>query len=532
MTTQDRNRFSRGVSSGIVGALLFSALTFVPSFNAPAAVAAPKPEITWEKCPDTVTNPEAQCGRITVPTYYSNPRAGTISVGFVKVAAQDPNKRRGALFGNPGGPGGDAYNYVAGKIMEWPEAIKQEWDFIGVQPRGLEGSTPVKCDFGAVNLSDSLLQEGKSTRQMCEKGSPGYTRALTTENTARDWEMVRRALGYDSISIMGLSYGTLLGSTYATLYPQHTDKVVLDSAMDPSLSWNGILKSQKKGYNRALNDFFEYVARNNHRFHMGSTPLAAYQYWSNKVVRESGTNPTVVPPAARIGDLPKEVQFLGKPGADTMTQTGQARVTVENLFRSATKPGASQLKSKTLLLTRSLLPLPAQWEQLVKHINGTKQYPDEFPSASPTEQKKVGKKFLNAMIMQQLLMCNENAYPADPTRLPEYHWNNLITQDPFSAPLLRYESGAACNGTGAHTKAPRISGARLKHRPLQLSGTGDPQTPYAHRGTMARAMRAHLVTVHGPGHGHVGAGNDQVDNLVVDYLRTGTTTARHAKGLH
>ena len=41
-----------------------------------------------------------------------------------------------------------------------------------------------------------------------------------------------------------------------------------------------------------------------------------------------------------------------------------------------------------------------------------------------------------------------------------------------------------------------------------------------------------MVTVHGPGHGHVAAGNEVVDDIVVDYLRTGTTSENSAPGLH
>src|SRR5699024_8160724 len=83
----------------------------------------------------------AECGRIDVPTYYSNPSAGNISVGFVRVKALDQSAKRGVLFGNPGGPGGDAYLYAANdQAFAWPEKIRQEWDFVGVQPRGLSWS--------------------------------------------------------------------------------------------------------------------------------------------------------------------------------------------------------------------------------------------------------------------------------------------------------------------------------------------------------------------------------------------------------
>ncbi|WP_311201190.1 alpha/beta hydrolase [Corynebacterium sanguinis] len=65
---------------------------------------------------------------------------------------------------------------------------------------------------------------------------------------------------------------------------------------------------------------------------------------------------------------------------------------------------------------------------------------------------------------------------------------------------------------------------------MQISGTGDPKTVYSGHRTLADAMGAQVVTVHGPGHGHVAFGNKVVDQIVVDYLRTGQTQATDAPG--
>src|SRR5699024_9715634 len=82
--------------------------------------------IKWEESPVHFSLNSAKCGRIDVPTYYSNPSAGNISVGFVRVKALDQSAKRGVLFGNPGGPGGDAYLYAANdQAFAWPEKIRQ-----------------------------------------------------------------------------------------------------------------------------------------------------------------------------------------------------------------------------------------------------------------------------------------------------------------------------------------------------------------------------------------------------------------------
>jgi len=104
-------------SSKLAATLGAAALTM--GITAPIATAAPapapqaaKPAISWEDCPEQVDIDTAECGRIEVPTYYDNPKAGTISVGFVRVPAANPGARRGALFTNPGGPSGDAYEWA------------------------------------------------------------------------------------------------------------------------------------------------------------------------------------------------------------------------------------------------------------------------------------------------------------------------------------------------------------------------------------------------------------------------------------
>lgn len=390
--------------------------------TAPIAAAAPapapqatKPAITWEDCPEQVEIDNAECGRIKVPTYYDNPEAGTISVGFVRVPAANPGARRGALFTNPGGPSGDAYGWAGNTAFPWPQAVRDEWDTIGVQPRGLPGSAPVKCDATATNdpLQGSL-QVGKLTRDACEKHTPGYTNSLTTANTLQDWEMVRRALGEEKIDIAG-TYGTHLGSAYATEYPEHTGKVLLDSGMSPKLAWNGIFASQQRGYEKGLHDLFGFIAKNDAKYHLGTTPLQVYEKWSQKVAREAGVRPTVLPPNAKIGDLPPGLEFAGQPGADIMTATGPLRVQAEFLSQKIQHPNAVQVSSPLLVMTRDIVPVPAQWDTFAKHLNGSEPMDAEQPN--PEALRKQQESLAQAMNMQNLIVCNENIPSTAPARV-------------------------------------------------------------------------------------------------------------------
>src|SRR5699024_7725753 len=154
---------------------------------------------------------------------------------------------------------------------------------------------------------------------------------------------------------MGLSYGTFLGSTYATLYPEHTDRVVLDSAMKPSAAWNGLLASQEAGYNNALNDFFTWMADNNATYKMGDTPLKLYERGTGVGALEEGARPPAMPPGAVSGELAPGLEFAGQRGADVMPATGPLSGQAENLRDSAPNPGANLVYSVTLILARGVV---------------------------------------------------------------------------------------------------------------------------------------------------------------------------------
>lgn len=511
-----------------VAAAVASAAIAAGVIAAPAANAAPGPKITWEKCPPHVDAKGAQCGRINVPMQYDNPKAGNISLGFVKVPAQVPSARRGVIFGNPGGPGGDAYGYFGNSEQQlWPQELRNEWDLVAVQPRGLAHSTPLNCadpkissPMDAVRLEiEANLNSGGVTRDLCERTRPGYTKTITTYNNARDWDMVRWALGEDKINIIGLSYGTYLGASYASMFPHRTDKVVLDSAMNPNDQYQKLMADQQGGYERALHEYFAWVALNNDKFKMGDTPLKAYQYWSNVVVRQTGTNPTVAPPPARVGDLPPALAFSGQAGANALSAAGRARVEGEGIVSRMLNPGANQANSELLGLTRMFLPMPAMWGTLAGLTNGSIPA-DQGGAPDPVMQREAETQQLAALQLQSVQFCNENLSPADPVLVPSYYWA-MHTGDIFTMAPSGLGSGLACNGAPPVTGKVPLDGSKLAVRPLQINGTRDPQTLYGGRFGIANPMRSHLVTVHGPGHGHVGYGNPAVDRQVLNYLRTG-----------
>lgn len=108
---------------------------------APLAAAEPAPsgDLRWESCPaEYQLDPASdQCASVTVPRNYAEPDAGTIDVLVTRHRAEDPGSRKGVLFTNPGGPGGDAIGSNRMFVDVLPGAVRAQWDVIGVQPRGL-----------------------------------------------------------------------------------------------------------------------------------------------------------------------------------------------------------------------------------------------------------------------------------------------------------------------------------------------------------------------------------------------------------
>lgn len=311
--------------------------------------------------------------------------------------------------------------------------------------------------------------------------------------------------------------------------------MVLDSGYSPSLMWNELMATQKGGYERALHDFFAWVAANDSTHHLGTTPLAAYQSWSRKVTAESGTNPTVVPPAAQLGDVPAGFEWAGQSAADLMTATGQQRVQLEGLASQVTNPGANQSHSPTLMMTRQLVPMPKLWDVLARHIEGTldEQELKDISGVpdSNTELEQLAKDQLVSVTMQNIMICNEATTPAHPERYPEYLWFNYVTGDIFAAPPATFDSGAFCQGAAPITQVPSLDGSQLATRPLQLQSLGDPQTVFGKFGQMAEQMNSHVVQVDGSGHGQVGMGNPVADQLVAEYLHTGSVEATEIPGI-
>jgi len=481
-----------------------------------------RPAITQEDCPEYVNKPGTSCGRMDVPMDYSNPDGKKISVGFIKAAATKPEKRRGVLFINPGGPGGSVYHQfttVEGypdTTPRWPKEVREEWDIVGVQPRGLEGSTKLECEEVNAGPIDQIQRSGGLIKDACDAKMPGYAATLTTENTARDWDQVRQAMREEKISIYGNSYGTVLGSMYATTFPEHTDKVVLDSGYNPDNDHS----EQVDGFRKAAHDFFGWVSQHDDVYHMGTTPRAVYKSWAERVRQETGVTPTFPPPAAEEEDLPDALGSTGSIGTEAMTRVDPTAVKAEGLLTQLTHPGSKQNQSASMQLLSMGLSQPALWPWVAGKLSSAE--PVTLPDKVLEALSEVGN-------MPLMVECNDRAHPVHLDRMISGLWGQTVIGDPFSDIDLT-SSGMTCSGITPEHPAPDITGEKLAVRPLQIQGTSDPNTPYETFNKMATAMRSHVLTVDGPGHVQISTDNPQLGPVITEYLRTGTVNQTRIPG--
>ncbi|MGA0145191.1 MAG: alpha/beta hydrolase [Ilumatobacteraceae bacterium] len=227
--------------------------------------------IAWDDCLDGV-----ECGYLDVPLDYDDPDGETISLYVARHLARDPERRIGSLLVNPGGPGfgGSILAFAATQI--YSDAILDRFDVVGWDPRGTGESIPaIDCvdDYDLWFTEGDITPDTDAEKQagidllrqyvdLCEKSNPGILDHAGTNNTARDMDSLRRALGEETISYFGFSYGSELGAVWVTLFPDTVRAAILDGAADPDADPIEASVQQLRGFEEAISRFLERCSRN------------------------------------------------------------------------------------------------------------------------------------------------------------------------------------------------------------------------------------------------------------------------------
>ncbi len=443
-----------------------AALTLVVTL-APAAVAAPALE--WTACGDGF-----ECATATVPLDHAKPYAGTTALAVIRSRATDPARRVGALFVNPGGPGGSAIDLVRDGASVFSEELRARFDIIGFDPRGVGQSRATKCFTHEDQQKAILDAKARPTavdfrqavttaarfNEACRLGTGEFLRHLSTENVARDMDLLRAAVGEDKITYYGMSYGTFIGTVYANLFPNRVRRLALDGAVEPDSYVNRPQEFDRRqtiALDQAVNRFLEWCETTGCAFGAGD-PKGAYR----KLVDLLEAKPLQLPDGRLVR------------GYDVL---------IDSVYRMFNR---------------------AAWPRLATMLAAAEQG-DGSAFGRITSQES----FTDLMAANVAVECADRRYPG----LGQVHANirRTIAEAPTVGPVLAYgppgvmeiANGAACAQWDVDQNA-RYTGpfhAKGAGPILVIGTTGDPATPYGDSVRLAKTLdKGRLLTMRGEGH--------------------------------
>jgi pimeloyl-ACP methyl ester carboxylesterase len=490
-----RDRRRPGVVRGIMTGSLLLATALVATTCARPVDGHPltaKP-IAWAPC--KASGSDAQCGRLVVPVDYAAPGGDKAELAVVRFPAT--RAKIGSLVVNPGGPGGSGVQAVEGMVKTLPPKLREHFDLVGFDPRGVGKSTPsMRCNSDDENDKERaepaidytpagverIEKEEKEYVQRCiDTLGKQFLANIGTANTVKDLDMLRAALGDDKLTFLGYSYGTFIGAKYAEAYPQHVRAIVLDGAVDPNADPSDERIRQQAGFQRAFNDYATDCAKSAD-CPLGTDPTKAVEVYHS-----------LVDPLG-----PKSLPTSDKRGlshSDAVTGTFEALYS-PRLWRVLTR-GLAELKagSGDILLA------------LADHYMGRN-----------AEGRYDG--FLSEEVLTAVRCVDQPAMTDHAKAVEEYRRIREL------APFASYGpvTGNAPLGTCAFWPVPPTS---QPHRmsvnglppTLVVSTTHDPATPYQAGVDLAKQLGSTLVTFEATRHTvALEATSTCVDDIVVRYL--------------
>ncbi|MFC9433544.1 alpha/beta hydrolase [Nocardia sp. NPDC057030] len=508
--------FSRAAAA-MAGCLLGGSIVSGPADAAPAFGACPAGSV--------VAGHGVQCAVVDVPMNYADPDGARIQLTVSRIAAT--GERRGAIFANPGGPGADGLDFWGQRTDVLPAELNAHYDRLAVQPRGLRWATPLECateNGGRVSLGGG---DRNAIKKACDTAHPGYLDTITTENTARDMDAVRAALGLDRISYLGTSYGTYLGAVYASLFPDRVERMVLDSNVNPDWVWTEEFAQQQIAGKQRLDDLFAWIAAHSGEYHLGDTALQVYQNWVRMAVDQGGGwYANLTPPPASLADLPGSLpEPLAEIARDGYTGSLEQAGKLQNLLRTLISRGATT-QGPLLGATSVASYTRTYWPAFARAMAEAMADPSNVQRLRTIEG--VTSTDSTGQFVFAAITCNENAIPGRLEVIGSAIATIASGGDAMDARADLVRSGMACGAWKPVTAPVPISGAGLTTRPLVLQSRHDALTKYEGGPAMSRALNGSLITVEGGDHGNFGRGNRVVDDAVLTYLDTGQVTITEA----
>ena len=454
--------------------------------------------LEWSACGEGM-----QCATASAPLDWSDPARDDIELALVRQLATG-GKALGSLLINPGGPGASGVSIVKDSVdFVTTEKLQREFDIVGFDPRGVGESSAVSCytdpaDFdefiysvspGEVG-SDAWIDTVEASAEQFGKDCLAETGPLLefidTESAARDMDLLRAVLGDKKLNYLGFSYGTELGATYASLYPEKTGRLVLDGAVDPQVSSAEQTAVQAAGFESALNAFL--------------------------------------------------VDCIGK---DDCPFTGSAddamldiAALIERLTESPLRADDGRELGGSTMTTAIIYPLYSEdsWPYLRQLFTLVPQGDTEFAfllaDAYNGRDSDTGEYIDNSLESRIAISCLDSG--SNGTR---EDWAAEAVTIEKAAPTFGTQfgyGGTTCARWPFPQKTDRVEIKAPGSADILVVGTtNDPATPYVWAQALAELLEnGHLITREGEGHTGYNKKNACVDDAVDDYFIVGTVPAK------
>ncbi|KAF8990425.1 TAP-like protein-domain-containing protein [Cyathus striatus] len=466
----------------------------------------PSHKLNWVDC-----YPGRQCARLITPLNYSEPQGDIAIIALIrKPAGVPPNSEdyRGPVLFNPGGPGGSGVDMVLGRGDTFADILGPQFDIVSFDPRGVKRSTPKASFFSTsaeralwgdqgprvINSSSALTERwarAKIEGQLAKENDKNdYLRHINTDQTARDMLHIVRAHGREKILYWGFSYGSILGATFASMFPDKIERLIIDGVADAENYFATLWSNNLRDTDKTLQSFFDSCSK--------AGPDACPFY-----------APT---PSEIANNLTSIINAIYKTPIPVYTSTSYGLLDYNRLkstlFTALYKPYAA-------------FPLLAQGLADLVHGNATGLYTMlEQPlfKCACTPQ--------NILDMDEggtVIRCNDGKKVPGSLEATREHYEFMKGQSQWGENwvLTRIGCSAWPDLPKTHFQGPFVG--NTSHPILLIGNTADPVTPLWAAKKMSRGFKSSIVlTQDSPGHCSLAAPSVCTQKYIREYFVNGT----------